>query len=101
MILDYIKLYFDIIAYCMKHQKETCMGRGGINKTLVIKARQNLIARGGNPSIDAVWVELGNTSSKSTIHRYLKEIEETETSSTKKHYYANLLESLLVAWLHS
>ena len=52
------------------------MARGGINKALVIDARDTLLSRGENPSIDAIRVELGNTGSKSTIHRYLKEIEE-------------------------
>jgi chromosome segregation ATPase len=51
------------------------MARGGINQAVVRKAREALLARGENPSIDAVRVELGNTGSKSTIHRYLKEIE--------------------------
>lgn len=57
------------------------MARGGINKALVANAREALIAKGQNPSIDAVRVELGNTGSKSTIHRYLKELEE-EASTT-------------------
>lgn len=51
------------------------MARGGINKAVVQKARQTLLARGTNPSIDAVRVELGNTGSKTTISRYLKELE--------------------------
>lgn len=51
------------------------MARGGINKAVVQKARQSLLAKGINPSIDAVRVELGNTGSKTTINRYLKEIE--------------------------
>lgn len=51
------------------------MARGGINKTVVQRARQALMARGVNPSIDAVRVELGNTGSKTTISRYLKELE--------------------------
>jgi len=50
------------------------MARGGINKALVLKARTALIARGKRPSIDAVRIELGNTGSKTTISRYLKEI---------------------------
>ena len=54
------------------------MARGGINKALVRKARQTILARGENPSIDAVRVELGNTGSKTTIHRYLKELEDAE-----------------------
>src|SRR5690625_4728904 len=52
------------------------MARGGINKALVAKARESVLAKGENPSIDAVRIELGNTGSKSTIHRYLKELEE-------------------------
>ncbi|QHG65228.1 DNA-binding protein [Pseudomonas putida] len=51
------------------------MARGGINLALVRKAREALIARGQNPSIDAIRIELGNTGSKTTIQRYLKEIE--------------------------
>ena len=52
------------------------MARGGINKALVTRAHQAVLARGENPSIDAIRIELGNTGSKSTIHRYLKELEE-------------------------
>lgn len=51
------------------------MARAGINKALVQKARQSLLAKGLNPSIDAVRTALGNTGSKTTISRYLKEIE--------------------------
>lgn len=54
------------------------MARGGINKHLVANARSNLLAKGIHPSIDAVRKELGDTGSKTTIHRYLKEIEEKE-----------------------
>ncbi|MBK9616761.1 MAG: DNA-binding protein [Uliginosibacterium sp.] len=41
------------------------------------KARDALIVQGKYPSIDAVRAELG-TGSKTTIHRYLKELEEEE-----------------------
>lgn len=51
------------------------MARGGINLVLVRNAREALVARGQNPSIDAIRIELGNTGSKTTIQRYLKEIE--------------------------
>ncbi len=51
------------------------MARVGINKVVVQQARQALLARGEHPSIDAVRIELGNTGSKTTIHRYLKELE--------------------------
>ncbi|TYK57896.1 DNA-binding protein [Pseudomonas synxantha] len=54
------------------------MARGGVNKVIVQKAREALLARGENPSIDAVRIELGNTGSKTTIHRYLKEIEDSD-----------------------
>ncbi|MFT3931038.1 MAG: DNA-binding protein [Spongiibacteraceae bacterium] len=52
------------------------MARGGINKAHVLQARETLMARGVNPSIDAIRTEMGNTGSKSTIHRYLREIEQ-------------------------
>ena len=57
------------------------MARGGINKALVHKARQALLARGEHPSIDAVRIELGNTGSKTTIHRYLKELESLQPAA--------------------
>ncbi|MDR6924358.1 DNA-binding protein [Pseudomonas sp. BE134] len=51
------------------------MARGGINKAVVLEARNALLARGRNPSIDALRVEMGNTGSRTTIQRYMKEIE--------------------------
>jgi chromosome segregation ATPase len=51
------------------------MARGGINRAIVQIARDALIARGVNPSINAVRVELGNTGSMTTIARYLSELE--------------------------
>lgn len=54
------------------------MARGGINKAVVQTARLALIARGEHPSIDAVRVEMGNTGSKTTIHRYLRELDESD-----------------------
>ncbi|MDC7706822.1 DNA-binding protein [Vogesella indigofera] len=54
------------------------MARSGIYKSEVLRARDNLLAQGRNPSIDAIRAELGNTGSKTTIHRYLKELEEEE-----------------------
>ncbi|AMN80953.1 DNA-binding protein [Pseudomonas azotoformans] len=58
------------------------MARGGINKAVVQTARLAILARGENPSIDAVRIEMGNTGSKTTIHRYLKELDESETRVT-------------------
>lgn len=51
------------------------MARGGISKDQVRIARQTILGRGEHPSIDALRVELGNTGSKSTIHRLLKELD--------------------------
>ncbi|MGE8478471.1 MAG: DNA-binding protein, partial [Pseudomonas shirazensis] len=59
------------------------MARGGINKAVVQQARQALIARGERPSIDAVRIEMGNTGSKTTIHRYLKELESQHPAATQ------------------
>ncbi|MEZ5511665.1 MAG: DNA-binding protein [Gammaproteobacteria bacterium] len=56
------------------------MARAGLNKFNVRQARDTLLARGINPSVDAVRVELGNTGSKTTIHRYLKELEAEEAT---------------------
>lgn len=58
------------------------MARAGIYKSEVLRARAKLLAQGIYPSIDAVRAELGNTGSKSTIHRHLKEIEEEDGGST-------------------
>ena len=54
------------------------MARSGLYKSDIQKARDRLLAQGKHPSVDAVRVELGNTGSKSTIHRYLKELEEED-----------------------
>lgn len=57
------------------------MARAGLYKTEVERARDSLIAQGKHPSVDAVRVALGNTGSKSTIHRYLKELEADVSAS--------------------
>ncbi len=57
------------------------MARAGIYKSDVVNARAALVAKGVYPSIDAVRIEMGNTGSKVTIHRYLKEIEEENGGS--------------------
>jgi chromosome segregation ATPase len=56
------------------------MARAGLNKHHIQQARDALRARGINPSVDAIRIELGNTGSKTTIHRYVKELEETEST---------------------
>jgi len=54
------------------------MARVGITRKDVEQARDAVLARGARPSIDAVRIELGNTGSKSTIHRYLQDIVRNE-----------------------
>jgi len=61
------------------------MARSGLYKSDVQKARDALIAQSINPSVDAVRVALGNTGSKTTIHKYLKELEEEDGGAGGKH----------------
>ena len=56
------------------------MARTGLYKSEVKKARDYLVAQGVNPSVDAVRVALGHTGSKTTIHKYLKELDEDGNS---------------------
>lgn len=51
------------------------MARSGLTKSQVREVRDRLLAEGGYPSADAVRRALGDTGSKSTIHKYLKELE--------------------------
>lgn len=55
------------------------MARSGINKALVLRAIESLIEKGKKPTIDSVRSELGDTGSKSTIHRFMSEIDEENT----------------------
>ena len=57
------------------------MARTGLEKSDVRKARDSLIAQSQYPSVDAVRIALGNTGSKTTIHKYLRELEEEEGGS--------------------
>lgn len=61
------------------------MARAGISKFQVKKERDALVAQGQHPSIDAVRAALGNTGSRSTIHRYLRELEEEEGTRLGDH----------------
>lgn len=54
------------------------MARAGLYKSEVKKARDALLAQGKHPSVDAVRIALGNTGSKTTIHKYLKELDEED-----------------------
>ena len=80
------------------------MARAGLTRSAVKRARDALVAQGQNPSIDAIRIALGNTGSKTTIHRYLKELEEEEgTSLTRTASLSDAIQDLvarLAARLH-
>jgi len=72
------------------------MARTGLYKSEVKKARDALLAKGRHPSVDAVRVELGNTGSKSTIHKYLKELElESGVTADRKTSISEALHDLV------
>jgi len=54
------------------------MARSGLSKFEVKEARDLLVSQGRHPSVDAIRITLGNTGSKTTIHRYLKELEKED-----------------------
>ncbi|WP_342234332.1 DNA-binding protein, partial [Ralstonia sp. OTU4908] len=60
------------------------MARAGLSRLDIKRARDSLLAQGQHPSIDAIRIALGNTGSKTTIHRYLKELEEEEGAGLKR-----------------
>jgi len=60
------------------------MARAGLSRLDIKRARDSLLAQGQHPSIDAIRIALGNTGSKTTIHRYLKELEEEEGTALKR-----------------
>lgn len=71
------------------------MARGGLYKSDIQKARASLLAQGKHPSVDAVRVALGNTGSKTTIHRHLKEIEAEEGQVGDKVAVSDALQDLV------
>jgi hypothetical protein len=81
------------------------MARSGLHKSEVKQAKELLLSQGKYPSFDAVRAALGNTGSKSTIHRFLKELEKEE--DRKDHRQARTAKSLqdlveeLAARLHA
>jgi hypothetical protein len=50
------------------------MARSGLTKSQVREARDRLLAEGRHPSVDALRHALGDIGSKSTIHKYVKEL---------------------------
>lgn len=71
------------------------MARSGLYKSDVKRARDSLIAQSQYPSIDAVRMALGNTGSKTTIHKYLKELEAEEGGTTQKASISEALQDLV------
>ncbi|WP_062381272.1 DNA-binding protein [Pseudomonas abietaniphila] len=67
------------------------MARSGISKAEVQAARLALIARGDNPSIDAVRIEMGNTGSKTTIHRLMRELDVADGEASSAHIDEELM----------
>ncbi|KQX01392.1 hypothetical protein ASC94_01815 [Massilia sp. Root418] len=79
------------------------MARTGLDKADVKRARDSLVAQSQYPSVDAVRIALGNTGSKSTIHKYLKELEEEQGGAPRPHAVSDALQDLvarLAARLH-
>ncbi|MBB3222730.1 DNA-binding protein [Pseudoduganella umbonata] len=60
------------------------MARNGLTKNQVRAIRDQLLAAGRYPSADAVRHALGDTGSKSTIHKYLKELAGESTDSAAR-----------------
>jgi chromosome segregation ATPase len=56
------------------------MARTGVYFSDVKKARDKLVAQGRHPSIDAVRAALGDTGSKTTIHKFLRELDVEENA---------------------
>ena len=81
------------------------MARPGLDKSEVRKACELLVAQGQYPSVDAVRIALGNTGSKTTIHKYLKELE--KESGRADQHQANTVKTIqgiveeLAAQLHA
>lgn len=71
------------------------MAKAGIYKSDVKKARDSLLAQGKHPSVDAVRIALGNTGSKTTIHKYLKELEEEDGGGVRKVSTSEALQDLV------
>ena len=79
------------------------MARTGLEKADVKRARDSLVAQSQYPSVDAVRIALGNTGSKSTIHKYLKELEEEQVGASRPSAVSDALQDLvarLAARLH-
>ena len=54
------------------------MARSGLTKAQVRSVRDRMLADGKYPSVDAVRHALGDSGSKSTIHKYLRELRDED-----------------------
>jgi hypothetical protein len=57
------------------------MARSGLTKSQVREARDRLLAEGRHPSVDALRHALGDIGSKSTIHKYVKELRNEDAGA--------------------
>lgn len=71
------------------------MARTGLDKADVKRARDSIIAQSLYPSVDAVRIALGNTGSKTTIHKYLKELEIEDGAGPGKSSVSEALHDLV------
>jgi BMFP domain-containing protein YqiC len=72
------------------------MARTGLTKSQVRATRDRLVAEGRYPSVDAVRHALGDSGSKSTIHRFLKELRDEEPDgATRREETGNALHALV------
>lgn len=72
------------------------MARSGLYKSEVRKARDTLLRQGRHPSVDAVRIELGNTGSKTTIHNYLRELEDEDGHRSPGITVSDVLQDLVM-----
>jgi polyhydroxyalkanoate synthesis regulator phasin len=73
------------------------MARSGLTKSQVRATRDRLLAEGRYPSVDAVRQALGDSGSKSTIHRLLKELrdEALDAGCMRREDTGNALQALV------
>ncbi|MGF6536829.1 multidrug efflux pump subunit AcrA (membrane-fusion protein) [Paraburkholderia youngii] len=90
-----------MVRNTVRYSSEEADGLIGLTRMDVKRAREALLAQGQHTSIDAIRIALGNTGSKTTIHRYLKELEEDEGASlTRAGSLSDTMVARLAARLH-
>ncbi|NVH78223.1 integrase [Paraburkholderia sp. JPY432] len=90
-----------MVRNTVRYSSEEADGLIGLTRMDVKRAREALLAQGQHTSIDAIRIALGNTGSKTTIQRYLKELEEDEGASlTRAGSLSDTMVARLAARLH-